>query len=124
MFTAEMQTGACPFSWSRPTRNVHRCRGPIWDRSTLTAVGDPCPPRFDLKGLPEPFFELHTVGPADAGSRSILQHCFKFAVRDRLKLENALNIDERRTVDPDKPARVELLGKIIECRTIEQFFPR
>ncbi len=51
---------------------------------------------------------------------AVLQDEFEFAVRDGLKLKDAVNIDDGRSMNTDEAHGIETIGELIEGRAVKQ----
>ena len=94
-----------------PSRRLRR------DLSAQSGTGN------GLQRLTQSLFELATIGSADSRSRTVLQDHFKLAMRDRLQPQDALDIDNSRTMDADKPNGIEPVCKLVQRDPVQQFLP-
>lgn len=67
-----------------------------------------------LQRLPQSLFQLSAIGSADFRSRAVFQDDFKFAMRDRLQMQDAFDVHDRRTMDADETSGIEPLGKLVQ----------
>src|SRR5579872_6162667 len=74
-----------------------------------------------LERLPQSLFKLPAIGSADSRSRAVFQDHFEFAMRDWLQVQDAFDVDDRRTMDAHKANRIEPLGEFVQRGTIQQF---
>src|SRR6266700_8345680 len=77
--------------------------------------------RSGLQRLTQSLFQLPAIGSADSRSRTVFQDHFKFAMGDRLQVQDAFDIDDSRTMDADKTNGIEPLGKLVQRGTVQQF---
>src|SRR3954463_451948 len=73
-----------------------------------------------LERLTQSLFQLTAIGSADSRSRTVFQDHFKFAMGDRLQVQDAFDIDDSRTMDADKTNGIEPLGKLVERGPVQQ----
>src|SRR5262249_58585875 len=67
-----------------------------------------------LQRLTQSLFQLPAIGSADSRSRTVFQDRFKFAMRDRLQVQDAFDIDDSRTMDADKTNGIEPGSKLAQ----------
>src|SRR6476469_8983267 len=77
--------------------------------------------RSGLQRLTQSLFQFPAIGSADSRSRTVFQDHFKFAMGDRLQVQDAFDIDDSRTMDADKTDRIEPPGKLVQCGPVQQF---
>src|SRR5690348_13284973 len=59
-----------------------------------------------LQRLTQSLFQLPAIRSADSRPRTVLQDHFKFAMGNRLQMQDAFDIDDRRAMDADKTNRI------------------
>src|SRR4051812_39547446 len=74
-----------------------------------------------LQRLTQSLFQLPAIGSADSRSRTVFQNHLKFAMGDRLQVQDAFDVNDSRTMDADKTNRIEPLGKVVQRRPVQQF---
>ena len=84
--------------------------------------GDEC--QGDLQRLAQSLLELGPISPADARSRAVFQYNFELAVRDRLELNDAVDVDDSGSMDANEVNGVQSSGQFIQSRTVEQLLTR
>src|SRR5262249_3653371 len=67
--------------------------------------------------------EVCAVGSADPRAVAVLQDHFELAVRDGLKLDDAVDVDDRRSMNSDKAHWIDLIGKLVKGSPVEQLLP-
>src|SRR5579864_1032717 len=76
----------------------------------------------ELQRLAQALFQLGAIGSADSKPRSVLQHHLELAVRNWFKVQNALDIDDCRSVNPHESHGIQFFDKLIQRGAIEQLF--
>ena len=78
-------------------------------------------PWSGLQRLTQSLFQLRAIGSADSRSRTVFQDHLKFAMGDRLQVQDAFDIDDSLAMNADKTDRIEPLGKIVQRGPVQQF---
>src|SRR5882724_5839886 len=77
--------------------------------------------RSGLQRLTQSLFQQPAIGSTDFRSRTVFQDHFKFAMGDRLQVQDTFDIDDSRTMDPDKTNGIESPGKLVQRGPVQQF---
>jgi len=73
-----------------------------------------------LEWLSEPLLQKRTIRSTDTYHTTISQGDVEFAVRDGVELDDAVNVDDRGTMDANEAVGVETRGELSQCRAIQQ----
>src|SRR5215467_4058133 len=121
------------FNWAKTYPASSRSES--WTRTCYRGFAESCgatwalapefghPMSAESQGLAQSMLELRAVGSADPRAVAVLQDHFELAVRDGLKLDDAVDVDDRRSMNSDKAHWIELVGKVVKRGPVEQLLP-
>src|SRR5579864_5771793 len=79
-------------------------------------------PLASSQRLAQAHLQLCAICPADARAVAVLQNEIELAVRNGLKLQDAIYVHDGGPMNADEPHGIETSGQLVQCSSVEQFF--